>query len=269
MLHRLLKRWLCDEGRWHEVQDENFTLRFHSVSGMEQMRIASIFSKEPGTVKWIRSCVKPGDVFFDIGANIGIYALMAAARAGSSGAVHCFEPHVLNVGCLLRNIGLNAFATNVRVHSSPLYGATGFVDFHYHSLEPGSAFSQVNQEVDHEGKSFKKQATERKYAVTLDDLIEAREVPPPTHIKIDVDGVEPDIVRGMRRLLCEAPPQTIQVEVSGALKIEITRLLGEAGYAHQLRHDTAGGLKQINAGADPDAVAHNVIFSPRPIDWLP
>ena len=61
-----------------------------------------MFVKESGTCEWIKNDIGPGDVFFDIGANIGIYSILAANRVGKTGKVYAFEPHSGNFTRLLR-----------------------------------------------------------------------------------------------------------------------------------------------------------------------
>jgi FkbM family methyltransferase len=62
---------------------------------------------EPTTVNLIEKLLKPGMVFFDIGANIGQYSLVASDRIGPSGEVHSFEPDPVTFEWLSRNARLN------------------------------------------------------------------------------------------------------------------------------------------------------------------
>src|SRR5215213_8519026 len=57
-------------------------LTFLCRSDLELMRARTFATKEEGTVEWIRSSVRPGQVFCDVGANIGLYSLLAAHHAG-------------------------------------------------------------------------------------------------------------------------------------------------------------------------------------------
>ena len=84
-----------------------------------------------------------------------------------------------------------------------------------------------------------------------------------TMIKIDVDGNEARILRGMRDLLSgDDRPRLVSVEVNRREKPGVFAFMEEQGYAFSERNDTMGGLRKINAGADPEDVAYNAIFRP-------
>ena len=86
-------------------------------------------------------------------------------------------------------------------------------------------------------------------------------VQPALHIKIDVDGNELLILRGMRQLLAGKHfPRTIQVEINARHKDELYALLGKLGYCLAEKHFTLHGKKQIAAGADPESVGYNAVF---------
>jgi FkbM family methyltransferase len=220
----------------------------------------SLFEKETGTVAWIRRAVKEGDVFCDVGANVGMYSLLAAMRVGRSGRVYAFEPHVVNCASLLANVALNRLVDRIDVFSAPLHASNGIADFNYQSLIPGSAMSQVGSTVDGEGTAFTPLAVERKLATTLDRLVREETLRPPTHIKIDVDGNEPLVLRGMSELLRgDRAPVSVQVEMNLEPR-SILEFMSEAGYDYLGRHDTANGKRRIAGGARPEEVAHNAIF---------
>jgi FkbM family methyltransferase len=74
---------------------------------------------EPGETKYIKSILRPGMVFVDVGANMGYYSLLAAKMVGSTGKVHSFEPNQRMFGELGHNIALNGF-DNVRINNFAL-----------------------------------------------------------------------------------------------------------------------------------------------------
>ena len=78
-----------------------------------------------------------------------------------------------------------------------------------------------------------------------------------------MDGNEARIQRGMRGLLSGAQrPRALSVEVNEREKDALFGFMQELGYTFSGRNDTMGGLRQITAGADPEAVAYNAIFRP-------
>src|SRR5688572_15667139 len=80
-----------------EVTTRDFSVRFVCQSPMEEMRVRSLLIKEEGTITWIRTYVQPGQVFLDVGANIGLYSLVAGRMVGETGRVYAVEPHSVNV----------------------------------------------------------------------------------------------------------------------------------------------------------------------------
>ncbi|MEO3429335.1 FkbM family methyltransferase [Pelagibius sp. CAU 1746] len=245
------------------LRDEEHSYRIDPVSFRELWRVSSIYLKETGTVELIRRELRDGDVFCDIGANIGLYSLMAAARVGPSGRVYSFEPLAANFASLVENIRLNGYSDRMTPFSLALTDEAGVFPFHYLSVEPGSSGSQLHEAVDMNEADFTPLVTEMKYGASLDGLIEAGAMRAPDVIKIDVDGNEARILRGMRGLLAGAQrPRVISVEVNAREKDALFGFMQAQGYAFSGRNDTMGGLRQINAGKDPEEVAYNAIFRP-------
>src|SRR5262249_39850053 len=69
--------------------------------------------KEPFTVEWIEQSIKPGDVFYDIGANVGAYSLIAAKNTRNRARVFAFEPSPASYVDLSRNVALNGCEESV------------------------------------------------------------------------------------------------------------------------------------------------------------
>lgn len=246
-----------------KVIDRDQTLRFICNSAMEEYRAQTFFVKEEGTINWIREHVRPGDSFLDIGANIGLYTLAAAQRVGAGGVVYAVEPHIVNFQSLLRNIAANNFQDRVRPFSCALHEASGIFDFNYRSLDPGSSMSQLNATRDGEENEFGPVTVEAKLAVTVDHLIAAGSMQPPCHVKIDVDGNEMLILKGMRELLTgHNAPRTMQVEINARYRDALFAFLKEVGFELVETHHTLNGKSMIASGMNPNEIAHNAIFRP-------
>ena len=243
------------------VDTLNGQFNFLCYSKKETRRTRRFFKKEPGTIEWLVQTLRPDDIFFDIGANIGAYSIFAAREITSPGGVYAFEPHLANAASLLQNINLNGLAQKIQVISVPLTDRDGFGPFHYHSLDHARSHSQFGPPV-LDGQSFRPVATELKFGTRLDTLIESGVIPAPTIVKIDVDGLEAEIVAGMSSLLTSSrAPRSVQVELSRDNADKVISQMTAAGYEVATRHWTSSGQDAIRDGVDPlGQFPHNIIF---------
>lgn len=147
---------------------------------------------EAGTIHTIQRILRPGDVFFDVGANIGLMTLAAAQVVGAHGQVHAFEP-VRSIGDILRaNVSLNDFR-QVTVHDEAL-GESSEQRWIYEqpSINAGSASFVATRN----GLSEHKVPVLR-----LDDFVERAQIDSIRMIKIDVEGWEINVLKGARDVL--------------------------------------------------------------------
>ena len=91
-----------------KIFDKSKKLKFYTPSRIASYRAHTFFSKEKDTLEWIEKYGDKNKVFFDIGANIGVYTLFYAATHNSK--VYSFEPSFRNLDLLVRNIVLNTEA---------------------------------------------------------------------------------------------------------------------------------------------------------------
>jgi len=246
-----------------DVNDGGSHYRFHCETQPEFSRCMRFFIKEPGTCEWIKNEVKAGDVFYDIGANVGIYTILAARYAGDTGKVYAFEPHSANFTRLLDNIGINNFEQIIIPCNFALHDQKGFFPFNYYSGKAATAESQLASTHDASKTEFQPEITEQKYAVPIDNLIAEENFSPPQHIKIDVDGNELLILHGMSRLLKSSQrPKSIQVEINKPYRDEILSFMSSCHYVLSDRHFTRRGQELVDLGGDPEDHSYNAIFRP-------
>ncbi|HVJ34544.1 MAG TPA: FkbM family methyltransferase [Terriglobia bacterium] len=244
-----------------EVLDGDRSYIFECGSRRELRRSSEALLKEPGTNAWIRNKVRPGEVFYDIGANIGVYTLMAGKQVGRTGRVYAFEPHAANFAQLLRNVKRNDLQGIVLPCCIALHNKSELVNFNYMDLGVARGHSQVNQLTDYMGEQFEAELAEPKVSFSLDDLISQHGLLAPDHIKIDVDGNEIPILNGMLGVLTgEKSPKTIQVETNKTQNQELVPFMEKIGYRPLDRHFTTQGMRRIAAGGDPEDYPYNVIF---------
>ena len=238
-------------------------LRFRVRNVEEYNRATNALHNEPGTLRWIAEQVRPGDVFYDVGASIGVFSLLAAHRAGAGGRVVAFEPHAATTATLLENIALNGLGERIDVLSCALHHTTGHLPFLYRSLDAGSGLSQIAASRDPFGHDAEPVAHELKAVASGDDLIASGAIAPADVIKLDVDGREADVLAGMRGLLTGSErPRSVQVEVNPEGGAKALALMSESGYRETSRHRTLGIERLVSEGADPATLGANVVFEP-------
>lgn len=144
---------------------------------------------EPTETRLVRETLKEGDVFIDVGANVGWYTVFAARAVGPSGQVVAFEPEPSNLDLLNRNVRLNRL-TNVVVEGKGLSNAAGSFKLF---LERGN-LGMHSLVVEHEGRQYIDVET-----VRFDDYWKGKGAI--KLIKIDTEGAEGMILDGMRETL--------------------------------------------------------------------
>ena len=110
-------------------------LVFSVPNSLNRFRIESFSTKEPETLEWIDS-FPPGSVFWDIGANIGLYSCYAAKARSCK--IFAFEPSVFNLELLARNIYLNHLTSHVVIIPLPLSNSLGISTLNMTTREWGS-----------------------------------------------------------------------------------------------------------------------------------
>lgn len=203
------------------------TLRLRSLvcrggHGRLKWRAESFLTEEPDTIAWLDQLTSD-DIYWDIGANVGLYAIYAAKFC------HCkvlaFEPEAQNYSLLIDNMILNGMFNNDKFLASPVALAekSGFGRLQMRYFTKGGAHNLfVNSDNDEVPLSIQAVVRESlgnnyqqlNYSTTLDDLIYKHNFPYPTHIKIDVDGTEPKIIKGGKNILASRLVKSILIEVN-------------------------------------------------------
>lgn len=191
--------------------------------------------KEPETVEWIER-FQPGDVFYDVGANVGAYTLIAAAYWQGKVRTVAIEPSAYNFSRLLRNIALNDLERWVTPLSAALAEKTGLTEFHYTDTKAGSALHALGEARDFRDREFDPALSCRMMGFSLDELIDLFKLPPPTHLKLDVDGTELKILQGAARTLRSVRSVLVEQEAGHPQTAGVNALLAENGFTADSRH---------------------------------
>lgn len=199
------------KGLIREINYDGAKFKVSVNSKMELYNRARDFAVEKVTMYWIEDIIKDGDVVFDIGANVGIYSLLIAAKNKNT-TVYSFEPEAGNFYKLNKNISLNGF-TNMIPYPIALSERTGIANFYVSSEEFGSATHSINEPFS-DGLFFKPKRIQGISSFTLPELTRLLEPVFPNHIKIDVDGYETKIIEASRNVLTDSRLKSIMIEVS-------------------------------------------------------
>jgi FkbM family methyltransferase len=173
-------------------------------------RVNTLLTKEPDTIDWINS-MKPGEVLFDVGACMGGYSLYAASKGIE---VHAFEPESQNFALLCSNIAINKYNDKVTAWPIAISNENSLKKFYLQSLLTGGSCSSYGEQVDYHLNKKEYAFSQGSIAITLDDFSIAHGNP--DHIKIDVDGLEHDVIVGSIDTLQKV--KSVLVELNTALK---------------------------------------------------
>jgi FkbM family methyltransferase len=147
-------------------------------------------SYEPEMQRLFVKVVRPGSVFYDIGANVGFYSLLASQLVGT-GKVIAFEPSPENVRYLRRHLDLNQ-CSNVEILDLAICDREGYAYF----AEDGTG--SMGRLEPHGGLQVR--------TSTLDTLVRAQKIPPPDYLKMDIEGAEFQALSGARQCFQQYKP---------------------------------------------------------------
>lgn len=132
------------------------------------------------------NAIRPGDVVFDLGANVGFYSLIAADATGPNGQVYAFEPLPRNVAFLRRHLDENN-VRNVVIVEAAVAESSGMAAF---------------EEADSPSMGrLRTSGTLQIPTVSLDEMLANRSLSPPKVLKLDIEGGELRALEGGRRTL--------------------------------------------------------------------
>lgn len=215
----------------HSNSDGNYEFTFHTPNALCQWRVDTFSSKEPETLEWIDRYGGSGTLF-DIGANVGLYSVYYAKT--KPGKVYAFEPSVLNLALLAKNINVNNVQKKINIVTNPLTNLNEFADFNLQVTDEGGALSSFGVDHGQDGKPFQKILSYPTCGFSLDYLIDNGIIKDrPALIKVDVDGIEHLILQGARNTLAHPECRTVLIEVLGDFEIlsnEVHNILSGTGF---------------------------------------
>jgi FkbM family methyltransferase len=201
-------------------------------------------SAEATTRRLFRDAIGPRTVVLDIGAHLGLYALVAAREVGQSGHVYAFEPDPRTFSRLVRNVEVNGFGDRVTTLEKAVSDREGEVSFFLNDSTPAASRLAVDR-----GSCSGTSVS----CTTIDSFL-----PPETRVgvvKLDVEGAELDALRGMSRTLAGGSDSlTLFVEVhpdallaKGQSTEAVVSELESAGFRIELIDEVKGAVRPIGA----------------------
>lgn len=184
--------------------------------------------REASQVETVVRELKEGDIVVDIGANIGYYALLEAKLIGDKGKVYAIEPVPENIDLLKKNIALNKLS-NIEVHQLAIGDKNGSAPMYTSVRRNLGTLREVSQS----RKDTLVKGTVNVEVVTLDHFINNK--PNPRIIRMDVEGYEYQVIKGMSGLLRMRLPLTIFIEfhfptLKKEESVEILGTLHDSGF---------------------------------------
>lgn len=160
-----------------------------------------------------------GEIFFDIGAHIGYFSAIAAQINGDQGKIFAFEPRPMNADFFRRHMKVNGF-DNVVLFQAAVGDKDGEVMF---DSAKGSATGRVTAEGDLPVKQ-----------VSVDRMISESILPLPTFVKIDVEGGEIDVLKGLENVITQSRPKMVIATHGPECHEFVLQFLGRHRYDYRI-----------------------------------
>ena len=207
------------------------TFKFYIPNSKTLWRAETLYTKEPITINWIKK-FKKNKIFYDIGANVGMYTVFASVF--SNVKVFSFEPESNNFQILNQNIFLNKLSKIVTAYPFGISDTLEITNLFLSSWEKGGSHNTVGVKLNHNLKDFQPYFEQGTLSITLDDLINKFKLPIPNYLKIDVDGIEYKIIKASKDLLKSNKLESILIEINPERKEdkEIIKLLTKNGFQY-------------------------------------
>jgi FkbM family methyltransferase len=249
--------WL---GRWalRALPDMRWKINVHPIGRLEiRLRrdrnswLRSPILSDGFMLGALQRLIHPGDVVYDIGANIGIYSRFMAQQFGA-GRVYAFEPVAGNYPRLVRNLEIGGCADRAEALQLAIGDEDGLVDFQSDDM---SALTGALDAVNHGTASRNRvqyhlpPQVEKVRVARLDTVIPDRGLATPDVVKLDIEGAEAMALRGAPRLLEERKPRWVIELHSGPVAAEVLEILWKYRYRcfGYLHSGTARVYREITA----------------------
>src|SRR5712691_9208281 len=225
----------------HEVATRHGKLIFVTTHPEALQFPRNLTGREPETIDWIDAFEAPC-TFWDIGANIGTYALYAALHPAVS--VLAFEPSPASHAALARNIEANGRDREVQALCVAFSDRTRLGRLNMSATHAGNSFNLFESAEDCFGNPLEIRLRQATLGFSIDEFRRLFGVPLPNYLKIDVDGTEAQILDGARETLRDPALRSVLIELEHAETARNTAIverLAGAGFVLARRGGNQGG----------------------------
>tara|TARA_B100000686_G_C16650401_1_gene895261 strand:- start:342 stop:1202 length:861 start_codon:yes stop_codon:yes gene_type:complete len=219
--------WFKDfiqEDSYKSINILNKKVNFFIPNHLTQYRVDTFFTKEPETLEWINNFLDKNIIFWDIGANVGLYSIYAAIKFPKI-KVYSFEPSTSNLRVLSRNISINNLNEKIFINQ---FALTNQDKGHQLMLESnfyeGGALHSYGKNINFEGKELNVKNNYMSYGFSINYMVNNLHFEVPDYIKIDVDGLEHIILEGGNKILGNAKIKSISIEINENYTVQLDKV---------------------------------------------
>lgn len=216
---------------------------------------------EPGTREVIENTLQLGDVFVDVGANIGLHTIAAGRKVGPTGKVLAFEPFAPTVALLERSVWINGLSDITTIFPVALDARAGSHELFLGGTSGHHSFYPLD------GSEGLAADTVKVTTTTLDAAVGSRGRV--DLIKIDAEGAELDVLEGARKTLKANPDLVLIVELgtshlarSGTSLSAWLGAFAAAGFEPHIIDEITGAVSVADQASLKDTVSVNLFFAP-------
>ena len=201
-------------------------VNFFIPNQLTDWRIETFFTKEPETLEWIDNFEKKDKIiFWDIGANIGLYSIYSVLRNENVSTIS-FEPSTSNLRVLSRNISINNLENKIKILSAPLSNKENqFLTMNEGDFVEGGALNTFGENYDFAGELFDSKMKYKILGTTIKNLLDNNILEIPNYIKIDVDGIEHLILEGAGKYLKDKRIKSLSIEINEDFKEQYNKVI--------------------------------------------
>ena len=238
-------QYLYHKQQNYKIEINKTKIKIDIETPTEYQAVKFLKQKEKTLIKDLLTEIKPNDNFWDVGANIGIFSLLASKKI-TNGEILAIEPYQPNIKSLKKNKQKNKTKTNIKIIKKALSNTNTQTNFQTpkkpqqgYQLGGITPNKNTNKNTTNNNKN---QKTTKVQTIKADTLTQKNHKPP-TIIKIDVEGATPLVIQGMKNILKNQKPRIIHTEIHkpaniprpstndfGYKKQQITKKLKNYGY---------------------------------------